>query len=68
MCSVSLRLHRIFFPKAPDKKKSLKHMAWLLALIIKYLPLAPVPLWLRTVALCGAIYLLLEKQFALKRA
>lgn len=68
MCSVSLRLHRIFFPKALDKKKSLKHMAWLLALIIKYLPLAPVPLWLRTVALCGAIYLLLEKQFALKRA
>lgn len=38
------------------------------ALITKYLSLAPVPLWLGTVALCGAVYLLLEKQFALKRS
>lgn len=38
------------------------------ALISKYLPLDPVPLWLGTVAMCGAVYLLLEKQFALKRA
>ena len=38
------------------------------ALILKYIPLTPVPLWLSTVALCGAIYLLLERQFALKQA
>lgn len=38
------------------------------ALILKYIPLAPVPLWLGTIALCGGIYLLLEKQFAIKQA
>ena len=38
------------------------------ALITKYLPLAPVPLWLGTIALCGGIYLLLEKQFVIKQA
>ena len=38
------------------------------ALILKYIPLAPVPLWLGTIARCGGLYLLLEKQFAIKQA
>lgn len=38
------------------------------ALITKYLHLYPIPLWLSTVAMCGGVYLLLEKQFALKRS
>jgi len=37
------------------------------ALISKYIPLAPTPLWLSTIALCSLIYILLEKQFVLKK-
>lgn len=31
------------------------------ALISKYIPLAPIPLWLATIAMCAGIYVLLEK-------
>lgn len=37
------------------------------ALIMRYLTLEPIPLWIATMALCCAIYLLLEKQFAIKK-
>lgn len=37
------------------------------ALITKYIPLAPIPLWIATMVLCSVIYILLEKQFVLKK-
>ena len=37
------------------------------ALIMRYLTLEPIPLWLATMAMCCAIYLLLEKQFVVKK-
>lgn len=37
-------------------------------LITRYLDLAPLPLWLATLAMCFALYFLLEKQFSLKKA
>lgn len=36
------------------------------ALLMRYLTLEPIPLWLATMAMCCAIYLLLEKQFVVK--
>lgn len=37
------------------------------ALIMRYLTLEPIPLWLATMAMCCVIYLLLEKQFVVKK-
>lgn len=37
------------------------------ALITKYIYLKPIPLWIATVILCSALYVLLEKQFVLKK-
>lgn len=36
-------------------------------LISKYLYLEPIPLWIATLVLCSAIYILLEKQFVVKK-
>ena len=36
-------------------------------LIAAYLPLSPMVLWIATIVLCSTLYLLLEKNFVLKR-
>ena len=36
-------------------------------LLMRYTPMAPIPLWLTTIVLCSGIYVLLEKQFVVKR-
>ena len=36
-------------------------------LISRYLDLKPIPLWLGTIAMCSALYYLLEKQFVIKK-
>lgn len=37
------------------------------ALISRYIPMAPIPLWMFTIVLCCLLYILLEKQFVLKK-
>lgn len=36
-------------------------------LLMRYTPMAPIPLWLTTIVLCSLIYVLLEKQFVIKK-